>query len=335
MPNIKEVASKAGVSVATVSRVLSNKPNVRPEVRERIQQIIQDLGYRPSRIAGNMRNQSSNVVALMISDIRNPFFTAMARAIEDVANNQDMSIFLCNTDENLEKEQIYLKTLLEERVAGIILSPTRENGTAFEFLIESAIPLVTIDRRITGLDVDSVLSDNVQAAYLLTQHLIQRGYERIGAIIGLKESTTGRERGQGFQLALEDHGLKPDPRFHTYVYPQESEAELIVDEWLQSDERPDAIITGNSRLTIGVLNSIQKRGLVIPQDIALAGFDETPWMRHAASGITVISQPTYEMGKTAADLLFKRIVDPQRPSREVILKGTLIERGSTAAKLKR
>jgi LacI family fructose operon transcriptional repressor len=329
MPNIKEVALKAGVSVATVSRVLSNKQNVRPEVREHVQKVMRELGYRPSRIAGNMRSQSSNVIGLMISDIRNPFFTAIARAIEDLANAHDMSVFLCNTDENPEKEQVYLKTLLEERVAGIILSPTQESASAFDFLIESGVPCVTIDRRVEGLEVDSVLSDNVQASYGLTQHLLHAGFRRIAAIIGLKNSTTGHERSIGFHSALKDFGLKAEERFFAYAYPRESEAEAIVDEWLRSETVPDAILTGNSRLTIGVLNAVQNAGLLIPKDIGLAGFDETPWMRHAASGITVISQPTYEMGKTAAELLFQRIIDPDRPQREVILKGTLLERGSS------
>src|SRR5262245_53958276 len=141
MTNIKDVAKKAGVSVATVSRVLSNKPHVRPEVREQVMRIIRESGYRPSRIASNMRNQSSRIIGVLVSDIRNPFFTAIARAIEDVAMSQEMSLFLCNTDEDPAKEDLYVKTLLEERVAGVILSPTRENVAPFASLFESQIPV--------------------------------------------------------------------------------------------------------------------------------------------------------------------------------------------------
>lgn len=165
MPRIKDVAIKAGVSVATVSRVLSNGPYVRPEVRQHVMKVIDELGYRPNRIASSLLKQSSRIIGLLVSDIRNPFFTDIARAIEDVANSHEMSVFLCNTDEDGRKEQLYLETLLDECVAGIILSPTRETIEPFKFLLESETPLVTVDRRITGANIDSVLCDNIQSAH--------------------------------------------------------------------------------------------------------------------------------------------------------------------------
>src|SRR5215468_9622329 len=150
MPGIKDVAKLAGVSVATVSRVFSNEPHVRPEVRNLVLRVADELGYRPNRIASSLRKQSARVIGLLVSDIRTPFFVEIARAIEDVANSQNMSIFLCNTDENSEKEQMYLETLLDELVAGIILSPTRETIDPFEFILKSGTPIVSIDRRING-----------------------------------------------------------------------------------------------------------------------------------------------------------------------------------------
>jgi LacI family fructose operon transcriptional repressor len=331
MTSIKDVAKKAGVSVATVSRVLSNKPHVRAEVREQVLRVIEEAGYRPSRIAGNMRNQSSRIVGVLVSDIRNPFFTAIARAIEDVAISQEMSIFLCNTDENPKKEALYLKTLLEERAAGVILSPTREDIASFGVLLQSGIPLVTIDRRIVGANIDGVYSDNVQSSYLLTNHLIENGYRNIGTILGLKGSMTGRERMQGYKLALEENKMKLDAQFASYTYPSEVEGEELIAKWFDSPNYPDAIIAGNNRLVIGALNAISARGLNVPRDIGLAGYDETSWMKHVGPGITVINQPTYEMGYTAAELLFQRMADPTRPAREVVLKGQLLARGSTDA----
>lgn len=332
MTSIKDVAKKAGVSVATVSRVLSNKPHVRPEVRDHVLRVIEEAGYRPSRIASNMRNQSSRIIGVLVSDIRNPFFTAIARAIEDVAISREMSIFLCNTDENPKKEALYLKTLLEERAAGVILSPTREDIASFDALLHSEIPLVTIDRRITGANIDGVYSDNVQSSYLLTNHLIENGYRKIGAILGLKGSMTGRERMQGYKLALEENKIKLDTQFASYAYPSEVEGEDLIAKWLKSQNYPDAIIAGNNRLIIGALNAISAYGLNIPQDIGLAGYDETAWMKHVGPGITVIDQPTYEMGHTAAELLFQRMADPTRSAREVVLKGKLLARGSTDAR---
>src|SRR5688500_4531877 len=136
MPSILDVAKQAGVSVATVSRVLADKPHVRPEVREHVLKIVKEIGYRPNRIAMSLRRQTSSVLGLLVSDIRNPFFTAMARAIEDVAMSQKISLFLCNTDEDPEKERLYLNTLLDENVAGIILSPTQYTPDAILFLLD-------------------------------------------------------------------------------------------------------------------------------------------------------------------------------------------------------
>lgn len=329
MPGIKDVAEQAGVSVATVSRVFSNRPHVRAEVREHVLGIAAQLGYRPSRIARNLRKQSTHIIGLLVSDVRNPFFVEIARAIEDVANSHQMSVFLCNTDENAEKEQTYLHTLIDELVAGIILVPTQEKVENFGFLLKSGIPIVTIDRNIEGAVVDSVVSDNFESAYKITSYLIKLGHVRIGAVIGLEKSTTGRERLQGFKLAMADHGLSIDPDFLQCVDPTERASEPIVSRWLASSTPPSAIFSGNSLITIGVINAIHNAGLSIPEQIALAGFDDTIWMPHIGHGITVISQPVYEMGRSAAELLFQRMADPLRDAREIVLKGKLIERGST------
>lgn len=327
MVTMQEVADAANVSIATVSRVLSNKPNVRPEVRERVLKVVDDLGYRTNRTARRLRTQTSGVIGLLVSDIRNPFFTDIARAIEDIAHQNDMNVFLCNTDENPEKEALYLNTLLDENVDGIILSPTPSDAEHFTSIIDNPTPIVMIDRRIDGISADYVLSDNIESAYVLTKHLIEQGCQRINALIGLSKSTTGRERMAGYTQSMEIHGQTP---LAAFVSPYEADAEAQVSAWLASDDPPDAIITGNLRLTIGTLTALQQQGLGVPDDILLAGFDETVWMQHIGKGITVISQPTYEMGRTAAELLLQRLKDTtDRPAREVILKGQLIVRGST------
>ena len=328
MVGIKEVAQKAGVSVATVSRVFSNGPHVRAEVRAHVLKVADTLGYRPNRIASSLRKQSSSVIGLLVSDIRNPFFVEVARAIEDVAHSHNVRLFLCNTDENPEKEQAYLETLLDEMVSGIILSPTRETADVFEFLLNSGTPVVAIDRRITGAVIDCVLSNNSQSAYALTAHLIKNGYTNLGALMG--PSMTGRDRFLGFKTALDENNLDLNPKFAMHIQPRESESEAIVSRWLASGQYPHAIITGNSRITLGAIDAIHKAGLSVPGDIALAGFDDTVWMPYIGAGITVISQPTYEIGTTAAELLFQRMADPLRSTREVVLNGKLIERGSSA-----
>ncbi len=329
MSSIKEVALKAGVSVATVSRVFSHPERVRPELRQKVLDVVEELGYRPNRIASSLRKLQSRTIGVLVSDIRNPYFTAITRAIEDIANAKEMSVFLCNTDEDPAKEQLYLKTLLDENVAGIIVSPTQESLKAYQPFVNSGTPLVIIDRRIEGASVNCVVCDNIQTAYTLTSHLIENGYKKIAAILGLQNSSTGRERLQGHKMALSDHNIKFDPALVTFLPPRETEAEEYLTRLLSTKSLPDAILTGNSRLTIGALNALRAANLTIPQDIALCGFDETVWTPHVGPGITVISQPTYDIGATAGDLLFQAIDQANRPTREVILKGHLIKRGST------
>ena len=327
MPSIKDVAEAAGVSTATVSRVLSNGLHVRPEVRERVMAAVERLGYRPNLVARSLRAQQSNAIGLIVSDIRNPFFTSISRAVEDTAYEQGYNIILCNTDENPEKEAIYLNLMRDTSVAGIIISPTRQTPTNFA---DSNLPFptVAVDRPIPGVDADTVLLDNVDAAYRLTTHLIEQGYQRIG-ILG-SEMTTGLERQLGYEKALRANGLVPRSDYMKYVPPRIETGYTATLKMLDLDEPPDALFTINSLLATGALQAIRERNLTIPGDIALVTFDETTWATLVQPAITLIAQPTYEIGKTAAELLLQRIADPTRSTRQVILKGQLQVRGSSA-----
>ena len=328
MVSIKDVAEVAGVSTATVSRVLSNKPHVRPELRERVLAVVAQLNYRPNLVARNLRSQQSRTLGLIVSDIRNPYFTDVSRAVEDVAHAQGYSVFLCNTDENPEKERIYLNLMRDENVAGVIFSPTRETAVHFADL-ELDFPTVVVDRMVTGGQVDQVLIDNVAAAQALTEHLIANGYRRIAGIFG-EASTTGRERQQGFLAALQAHDLAPAQV--VYTLPKISTGYTAVLGILDGADPPNAIIATNSLLTAGALKAIRARNLRIPADVALAGFDETTWTTLVEPPITVIAQPTQEIGRTATELLLERIEEPERPLRKVILSGDLLVRPSSASR---
>jgi LacI family fructose operon transcriptional repressor len=328
MVSIKEVADAAGVSTATVSRVLSDKPHVRPDVRQRVLDAVDKLNYRPNLVARSLRSQQSSTIGLIVSDIRNPFFTAVSRAVEDTAYQQGYSVFLCNTDENPAKEALYLKVLQDENVAGIIFSPTRQSAENFSSL-KIQMPTVVVDRTVPDADLDTVLIDNIASAYRLTDHLIQNGYTRIGAIFG-EASTTGRQRRIGFEEALQAHSISPDPDLIRYVQPKIEAGCAAVTEMLTSIRPPQAVFTSNSLLTAGALLAIREQGLSIPDDVALVGFDETTWSSLVDPGITLIAQPTADIGTTAAELLLERIADPERPTRTVTLKGQLMVRGSSA-----
>jgi LacI family fructose operon transcriptional repressor len=281
-------------------------------------------------VARSLRSQHSNTIGLIVSDIRNPFFTSISRAVEDTAYEQGFSVFLCNTDENPEKETIYLNLMQDANVAGAIFSPTRQ--TVANFTPSNLnFPTVTVDRTIPGGDVDAVVLDNVDAGYRLTAHLIENGYRRIAALCG-EMSSTGREREAGYEKALRAHGLAPITELVKYVQPRIEAGLAATLKMLDLAQPPDALFTANSLLAAGALQAIRERKLTIPDDIALVTFDETTWASLVQPAITLIAQPTYEIGKTAAELLLQRVTDPTRATRQVILKGQLLVRGSSAPK---
>ncbi len=328
MVSIKDVARAAGVSTATVSRVLSNGLHVRPEVRERVMAVVERLEYRPNLVARSLRSQQSNTIGLIVSDISNPFFTALSRAVEDAAYEQGFSVLLCNTDEDPEKEAIYLNLMRDTSVAGAIMSPTRQTIANFADS-NLPFPIVVVDRSVSNSDVDAVLLDNVDAAYRLTTHLIERGYRRIAALCS--EMSTGLERQLGYEKALRAHGLVPKTEYMKNIPPKVDAGYAATLKMIDLGEPPDALFTVNSLIAVGALQAIRERNLTIPADIALVTFDETTWASLVQPAITLIAQPTYEIGKTAAELLLQRVADPGRPTRQVILKGQLCVRGSSAS----
>ena len=327
MVKIKDVAAAAGVSTATVSRVLANKPYVSKKVQQRVREVVQRLGYRPNRVARNLRARQSSIIALIVSDIQNPFFQMVSRAVEDTAYAQGFSVMLCNNDENPDKEKMYLNLMHDENVAGIIFSPTRQTADNFKSIKELNTPMVVIDRRVKNASVDNILIDNVESAYEMVSHLIEHGYRRIGAVFGIG-STTGRERYEGYAAALKDHGLEPQSELAKYVHARESDGYATVARILKLSPPPDAIFTSNGLLAAGALRAILDSQRVIPDEIAFASFDDTPWSRLVVPAITVIEQPTYEIGQLATELLLKRLKDPHRSSRTITLKGKLVLRQS-------
>lgn len=328
MTSIKDVAKAAGVSTATVSRVLANNAPIKPETRERVLKAVADLNYRPNLIARSLRAQKSAKIGLVVSDIRNPFFTAIGRAVEDAAYEQGYSILMCNTDENPEKEELYLNLLYDENVAGVIFSPTHQFNIASQ-TYNQKMPFVIIDRAIDSSDVDMVLLDNVAAAYELTEHLINNGYKKIAGLFG-DASTTGQERSRGFHKALKDHHLSPVAAH--FIAPRIQQGYETAMKLLSQTNRPDAIFTSNSLLTAGAYQAARDSKLKVPNDVAVVGFDETTWGELVDPPITVIAQPTEEIGRTATELLFQRIQEPSRSPKTVILKGSLIARGSSSKK---
>jgi len=327
MVSIKEVAIEAGVSSATVSRVLTNKPYVTEEVRERVMAAVQKLGYRPNQIARSLRSQQSTVLGLIVSDVCNPFFTDVSRAVEDCAYKEGYSVFLCNSDEDEKKEYFYLQEMRDKNVSGVILSPTKKASKNFA-LLEINLPVVLYDRSAKDVDVDTIIIDNQDSAYQMTNHLISNGYKRIAGVFC--NVTTGYERRKGFEKAIRNSGLESptiivtDPRIEMGY----AAAKKI----LGSSSRPDAIFASDNLILAGIMQAINELSLKIPEEVGLVSFDDVAWMSLVKPPITVIRQPTDQIARLAVDLIMQRIKDPKRPPLHVVLKGQLITRGSSSAR---
>ncbi|UTH74288.1 LacI family DNA-binding transcriptional regulator [Chromobacterium sp. IIBBL 290-4] len=321
--SIKDVAALAGVSVATVSRALGNGP-VSPELKAKVEAAVAQCGYRPNLSARRLRSQLSQTVGLIVSDIRNPFFTAVSRAVEDAAYAAGMRVILCNTDEDPAKEAMYLRLMQEERVSGVILAATR-SGAADWRPGALGFPVVMIDRAAPDAACDAVVLDNRAASGLLVAHLLEQGYRRIGGLFG-NTSSTGSERHAGFEAAMRQAGLDAPARF---VAPSAEEAERAAAAWLSGADAPEALIASNGLLLLGAVKAARGQGAAIPGGVALAGFDNEGWTELVGEGLTVIEQPVAAIGAEAMAMLLQRLQDPQRAARKVVLAGRLVARGSS------
>jgi DNA-binding LacI/PurR family transcriptional regulator len=276
-----------------------------------------------------MRSQSVRVIGLVISDIQNPFFTTLVRAVEDVAYENQYTVLLCNSDEDLQKEQLYIDVLSRERVAGAIIVPTGKD--AFTPLLNARVPVVMVDRIVADRVADAVVLDNVAGAFAATKHLIELGHRRIGLVGAPTSVSVGRERQRGYEKALRASKLKLDPNLICIGNFKEQGGYQAARALLERDPRPTAIFAVNNLMTLGACQAIAEKRLRIPKDISVIGFDDMPWFALLTPPLTAVRQPTYEIGVQAARLLFARMQDSTRAVETRVLKPELIVRGSTAS----
>jgi LacI family transcriptional regulator len=328
VPTITDVARMARVSTATVSRVLNNHARVDPELAVAVRRAAKELGYRPSRVARSLRTRQSHVWALVISDIRNPFFTEMVRGVEDVAYAHGYSLILCNAEEDPEKEASYLDLAVAESVGGVILTPSTTT-TALDAPQEFGIPMVLADRTVEPGRADSVVIDNRGGASEAVTHLIDGGYRRIACITGPLDKTTGAARRAGYVDALEAAGRPVDESLIVVANFREDGGRRAMEELIARRPTPDAVFVANNLMTIGTLHAIADAGLRIPADIAVIGFDEMSWATLLRPALTTVAQPTYDLGVETGRLLRSRIEGYAGAARSVTLSAKLLVRESS------
>jgi len=325
---ISDVASRAGVSTATVSRALNGKATVDRELVARVVAAATTLGYQPNGPARNLRRQEAAVVALIISDVENPFFTAVARGVEDVAHEVGYSVVLCNSDENPAKETRYIDVAIQERVAGVILSPTGTT-TSVERLAARGTAFVAVDRPLPGRDSDLVQVDTRLAARQATEHLLAQGYRRIGCVTGPAGVCTAEDRLAGYRDALRAAKVHSSTKLvRRTEYKAAGARQAAVDLLAQADP-PDALLVANSAMAVGVLQALHERGTSPGRDVGIVAFDDAPWADLVDPPLSVVAQPAYEIGTVAARLLVARIADNTRAATTTTLAARLIERGSS------
>ncbi|EHR63230.1 LacI family DNA-binding transcriptional regulator [Saccharomonospora cyanea] len=318
MATIYDVARRAEVSVATVSRVL-NGGSVDPVLAERVTKAVAALRYRPNLVARSLRTQRTRLWAVIISDVRNPFFTDMVRGIEDVASAEGYSVVLCNSDEDEAKEADYVDVALAERMAGVILSPSSYRAAHVNSLASAGCPVVLVDRELDGVRADAVLADNEQGAHIATKHLVEQGFERIACVTGPREYSTAAQRLSGYHAALTEAGRDADESLVRFADFREPGGHAAMQSLLDGPKRPDAVFVANNLMTIGVLRCLTERRLSVPGDVGVVGFDELPWAELVRPTITTVGQPTYEEGRVAAEALVRRIKNPNaEPTRTVL-----------------
>jgi LacI family transcriptional regulator len=319
------------VSIATVSATINQTAYVSPALQDRVRQAITEVGYHPDVIARSLRTRTTKTFGLIISDIANPFFTAVIRGIEDVANRQGYALVLCNTDERLEKERAYVQLLRSRRVDGVIMAPVGGAEAYVDLNDTLGVPVVFIDRSAPAR-ADVVVADNVRGAREVVHHLTGLGHRRIGVITGLPRISTSEERLAGYQAALQAAGVPVDPVLMKVGYSRLEGGYRAAQELLAMPDRPTAVFATNNLMAIGLMRAVAERGLRCPADISVACFDDFEWASVFHPRLTTVAQPAYEMGSAAADLLLARLAGraTAEPERRV-LAPTLVVRDSCGA----
>ena len=325
---MQQVADAAGVSLATVSRVLSDNDSVNQKLKARVLETVESLGYQPDPVARRLRSSASNVLGLIISDIQNPFFTSVVRGVEDAAYQEQMSVLLCNTSEDAQKQSIYLDVMQAERVGGLIVTPTgKTDGEPLTKLQARGIPVVLLDRKVKGDSFDTVTVDNVQGSYTAVKHLLSKGLRRVALVNGPRNSTTFVDRYEGYQQALKAAGVTLDPHLVRNVQTTIEEGYLATKDLLKGAAF-EAVFAANNLLTLGVLRALREANKRVSHDVALVGFDDMPWSGDLNPAVTSVAQPTYELGSEAVRLLLRRVKSPHAPFQSVVLKTNLVVRAS-------
>lgn len=332
MPTIREVANLAGVAPITASRVLNNSGYASEDVRRRVKQAAEQLNYVPNVLARSLKSKRTHTLALVITDITNPFWTTVARGVEDAASEKGYNVIFCNTDESAQKQKAYLQTLIQKQVDGVLLVPASSEENPIEFLKQQNVRVVLLDRNLPNTEVDVIRCDSKGGAYRLVKLLIKLGHRNIGIIRGPYGVSSAEDRMAGYQLALEENGQKINDQFVCSGEFSVESGYQLTKKLLSMSPRPTAMFASNNFIAIGALKALRDAHVVVPDEMSVVGFDDLPLAIVVDPFLTVADQPAYEMGRLATQRLLEQL-DSEIPDevQEIVLPVSIIERKSTKA----
>ncbi|CAM3387840.1 LacI family DNA-binding transcriptional regulator [Marinicrinis lubricantis] len=315
-PTILDVAKLANVSKATVSRVINHNPKVDKNIRERVEQAIEQLGYRPSAIARNLANNTSNTIGLILPDITNPYFPVLARGIEDQAHRSGYTVIISNTDNDPRLEQEYIQMMAQQQVGGIILISSILEEEKMSELQSLQIPFVLCDRTIENTTFDIVTIDHYRAAFEAVEHLIRQGHQHICHISGPVKVQTAETRKQAYLDAMEAAGLIPVVRVGSFSYEAGYSQMLSI----LNEYEPSALFAANDLIAFGAINALQSKGMKVPDDVAVIGCDDITFAGMYKPALSTISVPAYQIGATSVELLESRMKGVRNDAKQVVLE---------------
>jgi LacI family transcriptional regulator len=330
MPTIRDVAKRAGVAPITVSRVINNSGYVSQEKRDRVEVAIAELDYVPNILARSFRSKQTRTIALILADITNPFWTDVARGVEDAAREHKFNVILCNTDESESRQVEYVSVLMQKQVDGILLVPARSTPEATKAIQKQGIAVVVLDRQVPTADVDVVRCDSEGGAYQLVRYVLSLGHRRVAVLTGPKDVSSAQDRVVGYRRAFLDANIDIIEDLIFYGKFIQASGYEMAQRALLATPQPTALFATNNFIAIGAWRALRDAGLRIPENITLVGFDDLPAGLVVDPFLTVAAQPGYEMGKQATELLLDRLTnDTATEPQSIVLPTQLIIRHSS------
>jgi len=331
-PTRVDVARRARVSVATVSYVINDGPRpVSQATRARVLYAIEQLDYRPSEIARSLRLQRTRTIGLIVPDTANPFFAAVAKGVEDTGFAAGYSVLLGHSGYDVARELAYADVMRSKQVDGVIYIQATTDAATIQRLLQIRIPTVAVDREVTGFEVDCVVADNFGGSKAATEHLVKLGHRRIACIVRSAALSNARERLRGYQAALAEAVLEPNPSYLMPGGPGYDDGRRAMEQLLRLDPPPTAVLAFPDIVAVGAIRAIANAGMGVPADISVIGFDDIPASGFMHPALTTVAMPMREMGQRAAEVLLARIeaVEPDRGARRIVLPTALVVREST------